>query len=250
MRAKTFRLKREPDHRYTHAMELNLSEGTLAVFVDDTGHEALVEGHPVYGLGGCAVMAADLDRVIRRPWHEVRRKITGSPDTKLHAASFGRTATPDQIGIVADFFRTQPFARLGAIISVKATRGGLAPLPIIAGTLKNRIIDVAKWTPFREVNVVFESSHRADRQIEDAFGDFNIEENGKPIPLECYFMPKSAGDPALEVADFVMHAVGRQARRRIEGREGFAPDFAAVFHSVDRKLVTFMEVSKVERNVA
>jgi hypothetical protein len=53
------------------------------VFVDDTGHEALVSGHPVYGLGGCAVMAGDLDRLIRHPWHEVRRKVTGSADTPL-----------------------------------------------------------------------------------------------------------------------------------------------------------------------
>lgn len=36
------------------------------------GHEALVKGHPVCGLGGCAVMTADLDRAIRRPWHEGR----------------------------------------------------------------------------------------------------------------------------------------------------------------------------------
>jgi hypothetical protein len=30
-------------------------------------------------LGGCAVMASDLDRVIRNPWKEVRRIITGMP---------------------------------------------------------------------------------------------------------------------------------------------------------------------------
>lgn len=231
-------------------MELILSDAALAVFVDDTGHEALVEGHPVYGLGGCAVMTADLDRVIRHPWHEVRRKVTGSPDTPLHAVSFARTATKEQIEFVAEFFRDTPFARLGAIITAKATRGGLDPLPIIASTLKNRIIDVAKWMPFKEVNVIFESSDRANRQIEDAFGDFRVEENGAPLPVECYFMPKAVHDPALEVADFIMHAVGRQARRRIEGKDGFAPDFAAVFHSVDRKLVSFMEVSGVERRPA
>jgi hypothetical protein len=231
-------------------MELNLRKRCLSVFVDDTGHEALVEGHPVYGLGGCAVLAADLDRVIRRPWHEVRRKVTGSADVALHASSFGRTATPDQIAIVAEFFRMQPFARIGAIIPVQARRSGIAPLAIIASTLKNRIIDIAKWTPFNELNVIFESSDRADRQIEGAFGDFQIEENGLPIPLECYFMPKSAGDPALEVADFVMHAVGRQARRQIDGRDGFAPDFAAVFHNQDPKRVSFMEVDQVKQGAA
>ena len=30
-------------------------------------------------------MADDLERVVRRPWHEVRRKVSGSADTPLHA---------------------------------------------------------------------------------------------------------------------------------------------------------------------
>ncbi len=73
----------------------------------------------------------------------------------------------------------------------------------IAGVLKNRIVDIAKWTPFTEVNVIFESSDRADRQIEEAFVDFRLEEDGRPVPVECFFMPKAAGDAALEFADFV-----------------------------------------------
>ena len=61
-------------------------------------------------------------------------------------------------------------------------------------------------------------------------------------------MPKSAADPALEVADFVMHAVGRQARKNLAKRDGIAPDFEVVFHSVDKKLVSFMEVQTVTKN--
>jgi len=51
---------------------------------------------------------------------------------------------------------------------------------------------------------------------------------------------------ALEVADFVMHAVGRQARHNLKSRGSFEPDFCAVFHAVDRKLTSFMEVATVE----
>jgi hypothetical protein len=200
---------------------------------------------------GCAVLAQDLDTVVRRPWQEIRRKVTGSSDTPLHAAAFARTATPEQINAVAELFGSQPFARLGATVTVKTRMTGhLSPIGTIAGVLKNRIVDIAKWTPFAEVNIVFESSDRADRQIETAFGDFQLEENGAPIPVECYFMPKAAHDPALEVADFIMHAVGRQARRKIEGKSGFALDFAAVFHDVDPKLVSYMEVDMVRKGAA
>ena len=228
-------------------MELTLPESSLIVFVDDTGHERLVKGHNVYGLGGCVVMANDLDRAVRQPWQAVRLRVTGSADIALHAASFARTATQQQIEAVAEFFRRQPFARIGATVSVKSRlTGNLGPINVIAGALKNRILDIAKWTRFTEVHIVFESSDRADRHVERAFGEFKIAENGVAIPVECYFMPKSMHDPALEVADFIMHAVGRQARRKTDGKDGFEPDFAAVFHGQDTKRVSYIDVDRVE----
>jgi hypothetical protein len=39
----------------TSSEELVIPDRCLVVFVDDTGHQALVPNHPIYGLGGCAV---------------------------------------------------------------------------------------------------------------------------------------------------------------------------------------------------
>jgi hypothetical protein len=230
---------------------LVLSDGCLALFVDDTGHEALVAGQPVYGLGGCAALARNLDRVIRSPWREIRRRVTGSPDTQLHASAFAGFATRENIAAVAEFFRVQPFARFGAIISTDtALADELGPIPTIAKVLQARIADIARWTPFESLAVIFESSQRADGLVEEAFQGFALEEGGKPIPVECYFMRKEHAEPALEVADFIMHAVGRQARQNLKKRGDFVPDFCAVFHSVDRKLTSFMEVGSVSKNDA
>src|SRR5262245_18348862 len=231
-------------------MQLELSPGSLVVFVDDTGHEALVEGHPVYGLGGCAVMAPELDRLIRQPWREVRRHVTGSDDTPLHAWRFGRSATKEQIGTVGEFFRAQPFARLGAILTIDtamtidpALASEREPIQTtIATVLMKRIADIARWTPFQELHVILESSERADPSVEKAFQGFGLQRDGNPIPVKCSFMSKSAGEPGLEVADFVMHAVGRQARHKLQRREGVVPDFKAIFHTVDEKLASFMLV--------
>lgn len=232
-----------------HENHLILPEGCLCVFVDDTGHEALVSGHPVYGLGGCAVMDKDLDVTIRQPWREVRKKITGSPDTPLHANAFARFATRENIDVVAEFFRTQPFVRFGAIITSKtALADEFGPVPTIAMVLKERIRQIASRTTCKSLAVIFESSERADCLIEDAFQDFSLEEGGKPLPVECFFMSKKIGDPALEVADFVMHAVGRQARQNLKKRGEFVPDFCAVFHTVDQNLTNFMEVNSLTRN--
>ena len=228
---------------------LILPEASLVVFADDTGHEALIPGHPVYGLGGCAAMDIDLDRIIRQPWREVRRKVTGSPNTPLHANAFAGFATPENVRTVAEFFHAQPFARLGAIISFKtALANELGPVPTIAKVLQQRIRQIAARTGFKSLAVIFESSQRADRLIEAAFQDFGLEEGGKPLPVECYFMRKNIGEPALEVADFVMHAIGRQARQNLTKRGDFTPDFCAVFHSIDQKLTSFMEVESVTVN--
>jgi hypothetical protein len=189
---------------------LILPEGSLVVFVDDTGHEALVSGHPVYCLGGFAAMDKDLDRIIRQPWREVRRKVTGSPGTPLRANTFAGFATRENIEAVADFFRAQPFVRFGAIISFKtALADELGPVPTIAKVLQERIREIASRTAFKSLAVIFESSQRVDRLIEEAFQGFALEEDGKPLPIECYFMRKEIGDPALEVADFVMHEPSR-----------------------------------------
>jgi hypothetical protein len=229
---------------------LILPGGSLVVFVDDTGHEALVPGHPVYGLGGCAVMSEHLDAFIRNPWREVRRRVTGSPDSPLHASDFGQNASPENIQAVASFFRQNPFSRFGAVTSVNAQLApGCGPLRAIMKVLQMRVAEIARWTPFQEVHIIFESSKRADPLIEDAMQGFGLEEDGKPIPVECYFMPKRAGEPGLEVADFVVHTVGRQARANLKQRSGFALDYAAVFHSVDRRLTSFMEVESAELSV-
>jgi hypothetical protein len=122
---------------------LTLAEQTLVVFVDDTGHERLVEGQPVYGLGGCAGMAHDLERVIRHPWHEVRRKVRGSPDLPLHAAALGHphAARTSRRWL----FFPKPFARIGAIFSAKAGReDGISAIGTIAAVLKQRIVNIAR----------------------------------------------------------------------------------------------------------
>src|SRR5947209_1515075 len=88
----------------------------LAVFVDDTGHDKLVDGQEWYGLGGCAALGRDLDGLIHRPWKEIRRRIAGSPDFPLHASKFPKTANYDDFEVVASFFRTNLFWRFGAIL--------------------------------------------------------------------------------------------------------------------------------------
>jgi hypothetical protein len=223
-----------------------LNERCLAVFVDETGHEALVKGQPVYGLGGCAALGRDLDRLIYQPWRDLRKRVTGSPDTRLHANSFPTIAAPGDFEAVAIFFRDQPFFRFGAIFTTETkVSTEISLMRAMKVVLEGRISDIAQRTLCREIKVIFEASDRTNKLIEEAFQDIEFYRGSKRIPSECGFMPKSVGDPALEVADFVMHAVGRQGRHNLQQRGSFVPDFCAVFHAVDPKLTSFLEVEAV-----
>jgi hypothetical protein len=192
----------------SHEVALSVPDDCLVVFIDDVGHEALLADQQVYGLGGCAVLGRDLDAIIRTPSREIRRQVTGSPDTPLHASSFPKK----HAAAVGQFFGTQLFFRLGAIITIKtrlsSELGG--PVPTIAAVLKERIREAVSHTPAKSVTVVFEASERADRLIEDAFQGFGLAEGTTQIPVECCFMRKEHGEPGLEVADFAMHAVQGQ----------------------------------------
>jgi hypothetical protein len=80
--------------------------------------------------------------------------------------------------------------------------------------------------------------------------NFATEPGWKDIPTQCYFMPKDANDPGLELADFVMQAVGGQMRQNLKERGRFRLDYQAVFHSVDRSYTSFMETEAIARTAA
>ena len=59
-------------------------------------------------------------------------------------------------------------------------------------------------------------------------------------------MPKSAKEPALEV-NFIANAIGGHARHTlVDKKPGFRKDFRAIFHGVDRRLVSFIGIERVD----
>ena len=113
--------------------------------------------------------------------------------------------------------------------------------------IQKRIIDVAKWTVFQSVAIVFEQNPRSRPLLQAAFANFGIEENGVTLPMDFYEMSKSAGEPGLEVADFVANTVaGRGRRCLVEGRADFRKDFQAVFQIVGPKLSISMALSSID----
>jgi hypothetical protein len=195
-------------------------------------------------------MAPELEPVVRIPWREVRRRVAGSPDAPLHASKLKvDELTQGQIDAITSFFTSQPIARIAVTVtSITKLHSDLPTVELVTKALLNRMADVAKWRQFGRMAVVIESSERADTLLQASLRDLRLEVGGTVLPADVYFMPKSAHEPALEVADFLIHTAGAQAKWKIEGRSGFRRDYTAMYQSLDPKLVSRFDIDLVEKN--
>ena len=82
-----------------------------------------------------------------------------------------------------------------------------------------------------EVAFIFEASERGDALVQRYFSDIVVTIAGNRVPIHLGIMPKWAGDEALEVADFIVHTAGTQARNWDTGDERLRRDFKAIFHA-------------------
>jgi Protein of unknown function (DUF3800) len=208
--------------------ELKIASDWLLVFIDETGHETFAGKQPYYAVGGCAILGEHYT-VVKEQWRELRRAMNGDPDLPLHAAELGRGGK--NLAAVSRFFTSPAFARFAVAATIKTNFGvemhATAP---VMGMLKQHIARLVSLLPCSTIALIFESSQRGDPLVRQHFGELGLVENERPLPTEHCFMPKSAGEPGLEIADFVANAAGSQARFYLRGKTAFAQDYQAVFH--------------------
>jgi hypothetical protein len=208
----------------------------LVFFVDETGHETFADpNYPVFGLGGCAMFGAHIDAEIRTPWLLMKAQHFGGPDVRLHAADL-EGATPGQLDAIAEFFQNGRFVRFASVMhNMAQLPAGVKPYQVLAPCLLKRFEEVIiRWVP-RPAEIVFvhEASDRGDELLERYIGKLAVRTDGVEIPVFQGLMEKKFGDPALEVADFVINAAGGQAKHWSQKHTDFRRDFKAVFHVAD-----------------
>lgn len=224
-----------------------LEEDTLVVALDDTGHEDMLpQNGGCFGIAGCAFMARDYYRLIDGPWTYMLQNFFPDVKRPLHAAKHLRNPSAAQLGALCHFFTKFQFFRLAAIASLNTSNpDGYNYIQVVGATLLERLKEIAQYTPFRRVYVIFEASERIEMQVIKSLANKKLCSPTIEAHIELAIMPKAAAASALEVADVIAHTVGSQTRRRHKsGRIG--QDFKAIFHEVDKRLVSFMEITGIK----
>jgi len=224
----------------------------MLLFIDETGDESLADPNfPLFGLGGCAIRAADYRPLLTAPWCGMKYHQFGGLRAPMHASEL--KPSREQLGALSTFFSDGKFFRIAAVVT-KSTQieGFNSVYEAAASMLLRNLAAVLSRTRCTGVSTVFEHSTRGDRLARAFFPQTRARLGAKPLPLTWGAIPKAAGEPGLEVADFVMHAAGTQVRGNEKGDQRVRKDFACVFKDVDQKLVEFSQVRKcgIEHNPA
>jgi hypothetical protein len=217
--------------RSRYGEQLIVHPHCLMFFVDETGHETFADPqYPVFGLGGCALLAAAIDPVLRTPWRRMKELHFGGPDVPLHASDL-RSPTQQQIEALDIFFRNQNFGRFAATFTASAVPAGSEAMQIMPGLIRRRWQELTpRFVPLPvEVAFIHEASERGDALLEKYFGESVVVIDGKQVPAHHGIMSK--GDEALEVADFIVHTAGRQALHGIRPAMPVRRDFEAIFRT-------------------
>ena len=223
--------------------ELSFRNDWLLVFLDETGHETFAGDHPYFAVGGCAILGLH-HAAVSEQWREVRRTINGDPDKPLHAADM--EYKQENFAALSQFFKSPGFARFGVAASNKTNFAVDMPaMAAVMGMLKQHIARIVERLPCSTVALIFESSQRGDPLVRQHFGELGLLEEERPIPTEHCFLPKSAAEPGLEIADFVASACGSQARFYQRGKTGFGKDYQDVFHQLPPPYSQFFHIEQV-----
>jgi len=224
---------------------LNVSPNCLLVYVDETGHEEFRDPHyQIFGMGGCAVLAQLYLHHVDEPWREMKANYFAGLKIPLHACEL-RNPTQAQVKALGAFFCNGRFSRFAAVarMNTKIPKE-ITPHQLIAGTLMERVKEIAAAYQFDSVALIFESSSRSKRLIKQHFGSLGlIRKNGTPVTMHHAFMPKSCSESGLEVADFIIHAAGGKVWHHMKtGMNVQRRDFDCVFKNVSKSLVSYIEI--------
>ena len=228
---------------------LRTGPGTALFFLDETGHEELSDpNYPIFGIGGCAVLAESYEAHVRTPWRAMKALHFGGADIPLHASELLRgRPSPEQLAGIGAFFEKGEFHRVVAIMntSTHLDEQMRPAYKAMSVALVARMRKVLERVPFDHIGIVVEDCERTRGLTDEYLGPLGFAIDGEPVSITRGRMTKANGEPGLEVADFILHAAGTHVRTKLGGSTARRRDFDAVFRKVREELVSYIELDAI-----
>ncbi|HKF64122.1 MAG TPA: DUF3800 domain-containing protein [Dongiaceae bacterium] len=218
---------------------LLLRPDTLAFFIDDSGDQVLGDpGNPLFALGGVSVMGSDY-AAVAGAWSQATATIS-RPKGRLHFSERQRGLGRSNKLQIHKLLASRPIGRFAAIATRDSVLAGTTIEDVVLGSLKKRLEELLSWSSCRSIALVFEESARLKAAVHRHFDGMKVQADDAEVPHVCCWMPKSAGVPLLELADWLLHTVAAQVRHK--SQNSHTDDFCAAFHSVNPKLASYVQI--------
>ena len=208
----------------------------LVMFLDEAGDGVLGDPeNPMFVIGGCACFGTDLNAEIRTPWLDVREAVLRNRDSPIHMREL-RTFGKRREAAMSSFFDKSTFKRVAMRITNATLLEGFDGLPrppivelAFQTMLKSSEQLMPTDTPTEAISLIFEDGPFVDRFRKSWARQKLTRSDGVMIPVSWAVLPKGAGEPGLEVADYIVHTACGFARTKDEPSSKFAARNAAVF---------------------
>lgn len=230
-----------------------LEDDCLLVFIDETGGESLSDPNcPIFGLGGCAMVVSHYEKIMKLPWNYMKDTYFSGSNKNLHATDLIKP-NKNQIDALNHMFLKFNFARFAVTLGDKTIlKNELESFQIVSASLWEHILNVAKYFRFSSLAIIFEDSQRGNPLFQKHFSQKKIYLGKEKKEIEIMFciMAKNTLEAGLEIADFVIHTAGRQARKMnlTEKKKEILPDFDCVFRKVDERIKSYIHITSAQHN--
>ncbi|MCB8925362.1 MAG: DUF3800 domain-containing protein [Ardenticatenaceae bacterium] len=191
-----------------------VADSTLLVFIDETGAPSRSDPNaPIFGVGGLIVEGNKYFDEVEIPWHNMKNRYFSGFKTPLHAADI-RQPTKKQIKALNQFFLSHDFGRFAnTCVDKTVNNSGHNIEHILMTLLWDRIREVANKMRWVDIFIIFEENHHLIPSFKQEFMSKTPKtKSGQSIKVTYYTHLKDPVFAGMEVADFIIHTAGREAR--------------------------------------
>jgi hypothetical protein len=223
---------------------IHLESQDLIVFIDESGSEKLSDkNNPFFVVAGFCCDVKTFLKDLDTSWKNLKKDHLGTHEKNLHASKIDIKNTK-LIADISNFFQNNLFARFAFSYGDRTyNKVPFKHAQIVASDIATAIIEfnLEKYRS-KQVYVFAEKFTKGSYQyleyLEEAFKIISeTEKSDHLFNLKIFHINKSYLLCGNEIADFICHAAGRQAKKYNEGITELGKDYISVFQSIDKSFI-------------